>query len=115
MRALSIRQPYAELILRGVKTIEYRSRPTKIIGERFYIYASKGQETKRLRDVETKWLEQPDLPRGVIVGTAVISHCTNGGPPTGHSAYHWHLTDVQRIKHPRKPRGRPQPVWFRPF
>ena len=39
MRALSIRQPYAELILRGVKTIEYRSRPTKIIGERFYIYA----------------------------------------------------------------------------
>src|SRR5205823_13366640 len=41
MRALSIRQPFAELILRGIKTIEYRSRPTRIIGERFYIYASK--------------------------------------------------------------------------
>ena len=27
MRALSIRQPYAELILRGIKKIEYRSRP----------------------------------------------------------------------------------------
>jgi hypothetical protein len=27
MLALSIRQPYAELILRGEKTIEYRSRP----------------------------------------------------------------------------------------
>jgi len=53
MRALSIRQPYAELILRGtcgqqIKPIEFwfdrltagRSRPTKIIGERFYIYAS---------------------------------------------------------------------------
>jgi hypothetical protein len=26
MRALSIRQPYAELILRGIKTVEYRSR-----------------------------------------------------------------------------------------
>src|SRR5688572_7148094 len=26
MRALSIRQPYAEMILRGEKTIEYRSR-----------------------------------------------------------------------------------------
>jgi len=37
MRALSTRPPppYAELILRGVKTIEYRSRPTRIIGERF--------------------------------------------------------------------------------
>lgn len=28
MRALSIRQPWAELILRGVKTVEYRSRRT---------------------------------------------------------------------------------------
>src|SRR5688572_21152433 len=42
MRALSIRQPWAELILRGIKTIEYRSRPTRIVGERFWIYASKG-------------------------------------------------------------------------
>ena len=41
MRALSIRQPYAELILRGIKTIEYRSRRTRIIGERFYIYAAR--------------------------------------------------------------------------
>ena len=41
MRALSIRQPYAELILRGIKTVEYRSRGTRIIGERFYIYAAK--------------------------------------------------------------------------
>src|SRR5580692_7696018 len=41
MRALSIRQPYAELILRGIKPIEFRSRPTTIIGERFYIYAAK--------------------------------------------------------------------------
>ena len=40
MRALSIRQPYAELILRGVKTVEYRSFATRKIGERFYIYAS---------------------------------------------------------------------------
>ena len=29
-RALSIRQPYAEQILRGVKTAEFRSRPTKV-------------------------------------------------------------------------------------
>ena len=40
MRALSIRQPFAELILRGIKTVEYRSRPTRIIGQRFHIYAS---------------------------------------------------------------------------
>ena len=39
MRALSIRQPYAEQILRGTKRFEYRSRPTTI-RERVYIYAS---------------------------------------------------------------------------
>jgi hypothetical protein len=32
MRALSIRQPYAESILRGIKPIEFRSCPTRIIG-----------------------------------------------------------------------------------
>ena len=36
MRALSIRQPYAEQILRGTKRFEYRSRRTAI-RERVYI------------------------------------------------------------------------------
>jgi hypothetical protein len=34
MLALSIRQPYAELILRGMKPVEFRSRRTRIIGAR---------------------------------------------------------------------------------
>jgi len=34
MRALSIRQPYAELILRGIKTVELRSRSTRIAARR---------------------------------------------------------------------------------
>ena len=67
MRALSIRQPCAELILRGtcgeqIKPIELRSRSTKIIGERFYIYASQQGASGKLI--------LKDLPRGVIVGTA---------------------------------------------
>ncbi len=40
MRALSIRQPYAEEILRGIKKVEYRNRPTRVLGQRFYIYAA---------------------------------------------------------------------------
>jgi hypothetical protein len=47
MLAISIRQPYAELILRGIKTVELRSRGTLILGERFYIYAAKAK-AKRL-------------------------------------------------------------------
>ena len=53
-----------------------------------------------------------DLPTGVIVGSAVISHCT---PMPGVPAYEWHLADVERIASPRKPERQPQPVWFRPF
>jgi hypothetical protein len=49
------------------------------------------------------------MPTGVIVGTAVISDCRRNN---GH--YEWHLSKVKRIK-PRKPKGRPQPVWFQPF
>ena len=41
MRALSLRQPYAEEILRGIKAVEYRSRKTGIVGQRFYIYAAR--------------------------------------------------------------------------
>ena len=94
MRALSIRQPYAELILRGIKRIEYRSRRTNIVGERFYIYAAgkkwtagSGPRAVWSRDLagaepppwivelaEAMELLGPDvrLPSGVIVGSAVV-------------------------------------------
>ena len=98
MRALSIRQPFAELILRGIKTVEYRSRPTRIIGQRFHIYASLAPAGKirqahgwstdlampgqlppwMLELAEQIKLIPPDLelPRGVIVGSAVIERCS---------------------------------------
>lgn len=41
MLALSIRQPFAELILRRINTVVYRTRATRIVEERFHIYASK--------------------------------------------------------------------------
>jgi predicted transcriptional regulator len=155
MRALSIRQPYAELILRGIKPIEFRSRPTKRIGERFYIYASRQwaegklflegcrlkvqsdecrvQNEDRLR-VTSDNLEVPkavpqpwmlelarmlilkDLPTGVIVGTASIKEVVKvPSTSSGQALYEWHLTDVERVKKLRKPKGHPQPVWFTPF
>jgi hypothetical protein len=73
MRALSIRQPYAEQILRGRKRSEYRGRPTNI-RERVYIYASLtpgySEDWQKLK------LEPGDLPTGVLVGTVEIKDCT---------------------------------------
>jgi len=141
MHALSIRQPYAELILRGVKTIEYRSRSTRIVGERFYLYASgkwparkRGLAEDTLPVKQSPWsldLAMPgdavppwmvelanglrlfphELPTGVIVGSAIIEKVTRRDD----GMYQWHLTGVERAKHLRKPKGHPQPVWFTPF
>ena len=130
MRALSIRQPYAELILRGTKTIEYRSRPTRIVGERFYLYATKRWATTTNKawsldlamptDGPPPWMTElaeglrllpRDLPTGVLVGTATIARVT----ARADGMYAWHLADVERIAKYRTPRGHPQPVWFEPF
>lgn len=108
MRALSIRQPYVEQILRGIKAIEYRSRTCRIIGERFYIYAA--TRPGPLEEFARLDLRPGDLPTGVILGTAVISRVTRHG-----ATYHWHLTGVRRLRRPRKPNRQPQPAWFNPF
>ena len=64
MRALSIRQPWAELILLGHKTIEVRSRRTNL-RERVFIYAGlnriKPREEAR---ISTRFgIDVDDLPR----------------------------------------------------
>jgi hypothetical protein len=134
MRALSIRQPYAELILRGVKRVEFRSRPTSIVGERFWIYASQshGSPVKVWSDdlavehppawmldvaSQIKLLDPDDLPRGLLVGSAVIDKVTPYDPDDGlgyDGLWRWHLREVRRIERPVKPRGHPQPVWWLP-
>src|SRR5688572_8282748 len=105
--ALSIRQPFAEAILTGRKTIEYRSTPTKRLNERFLVYASERPRDRR----QFVRLGVPlDAPRGVIVGTVEISHCTRRG-----RTWRWHLRNPVRLKLPLRPTRHPQPAWFRPF
>jgi len=107
MRALSIRQPYVERIMRGEKTIEYRSQPTKVRG-RVYIYAS--LKPAQEQEFATLSAKPGDFPTGVIVGTVEIVDCTNRD-----GAYEWHLARPKRLARPLKPRNKPQPVWFYPF
>ncbi len=73
-RAISIRQPYAEQILRGIKIREYRSVPTNI-RERAFIYAS--ERPGPWFDFDLTGLDQETLPRGVLVGS-VESSAANG-------------------------------------
>ena len=110
LRALSIRQPNAEAILRGVKKIEYRSGPTKVRG-RFLIYASqrrygREEEAELMDDYGIKDVSCDDLPRGVLIGTVELHDCDGGD---------WRLCKPERAKRLLKPKKRPQPVWFYPF
>lgn len=107
MRALSIRQPYAEQILCGTKKIEYRSRPTKIRGK-FLIYAARNPGPQQ--EFEMLGLQPGDLPTGVLVGTADLVNCT--GRP---GAYEWHLRNPVRRAKPVEPKNHPQPAWFYPL
>jgi len=101
LRALSIRQPSAEKVLLGEKTVEYRSQPTKVRG-RIYLYAALGKS-----DADDG---AEDLPRGMVVGTIEIADCVGSD-----GEYEWLLANPQRLPEPLSPVEQPQPVWFYPF
>lgn len=110
VRALSIRQPHAEAIMRGVKKIEYRSGPTKIRG-RILIYASLGRysakaETEMMADYGIRDVTCDELPRGVLIGSVELFDCDGGD---------WHVRKPERAEKLVPPTKQPQPVWFYPF
>ncbi len=84
MFCLSIRQPWAWLIVKGFKDIENRSWGTKFKGP-ILIHASSSFDEDTLRDVEAvKLIEEligrrlpmrHEYPRGGIVGACVLTGC----------------------------------------
>jgi len=115
MQALSIRQPHAEAIMRGIKKIEHRSKPTTVRG-RIRIYAC----LHRYPAEEEAWMlsgqygmtdvSSDDLPRGVLIGTVELYDCTGAA-----GKYVWHLRNPERATRLLKPTKQPQQVWFNPF
>ena len=97
MRVLAVRQPWASLIVEGLKTIEIRSRSTNI-RERVAIYASKTPATKDdceyvsalvwelqnkyKRTLPSKYFVPYNyklFPSGQIIGTVEIESCEKLG------------------------------------
>ena len=107
-RALSIKQPYAEQILKGDKQHEIRNGRTHI-RERIYIYAS--ETPGPTHEFARMQLQPGDLPTGVLVGTVEITDCTPGGT----RKFRWHLARPERLSPPIKPVERPSRIWFYPF
>ncbi len=75
VRALTIRQPWAQLIMMGRKRIETRSMRTNRTG-RIYIHAATTMGPVERAAAIREGLDPDALPRGCIVGTATIDHST---------------------------------------
>jgi hypothetical protein len=124
--ALGIQQPWGELILRGVKTIEVRSQPTQIRGK-IYLYASQRGSTLPAASAAAarQGLDVESLPKGLLIGTVEIldarpctpadaaAACLPADLLTGRQA--WLLGQPQRLPRPLEVRFLPYGVWFYPF
>ena len=84
IKVISVRQPWAYLIVAGHKDIENRKWRTSYRG-RLLIHASQAMEPDDF-PMQRQWIETcgivipEDLPRGAIVGSATLAHvdCGNG-------------------------------------
>ncbi len=124
--ALGIRQPWAELILRGIKTVEVRSLPTRVRGP-IYLYTSQklADIPAAVEAVRNHGLNPEALTLGRIVGTVEIVDsrpCTPADvrpscvpEPLLNGRNGWVLQNPQRLDDPLRPRFLPYGVWFYPF
>ena len=77
MKVLTIRRPWATLIMRGDKRFEFRSWQTKYRGE-LLIHAGKGIDKEAVNRLE-KYLPK-DLPLGKILGKVMLVDCIRMSP-----------------------------------
>jgi hypothetical protein len=106
--AISIRQPYVEQILLGVKKYEYRSTLTHIRG-RVYLYASK-KAVESAAEWRKAGSERGKLPTGVIVGSVVIVGCKAWKD----GVFRYKLEAPKRLRRHLVPNAHPLPKFFKP-
>ncbi|MDP1624268.1 MAG: hypothetical protein Q8L64_00710 [bacterium] len=123
MKVLSIKQPWLYCIIELDKRIENRSwaPPERMIGERIALHASLKIDKQRTQMAHSlaKAEIPPDLPRGVIVATAVLlgvvsDFCVIGDIPTSYSLkddrwffgkFGWYLGKIIKLSNPIPARG----------
>jgi len=92
MKCLTVREPYASLIMAGVKTIEYRTwlPPAALIGQRIAIHSSQRAEPDAHAELAPHGLS----PRpGHVLGTVLLAGVREGDDEWEHCS-EAHLTKV---------------------
>jgi hypothetical protein len=112
MKTLSVKQPWAWLIVQGIKDVENRSRRTNFRG-RIQIHASKIVDYDALLWLEKKMgIFKPKMPllkdmaTGVIIGSVEIVECTQSCfSPWYQGRWGWILSEAKALKTPIPARG----------
>lgn len=104
MKAISIRQPWAWLIVQGHKNVENRQWPTRFRGQ-VLIHAAKGMTRDEYEDARSHAAHLgitipgfDELERGGIVGQATITDCVgDSSSPWFFGRYGFLLADTKRL------------------
>jgi hypothetical protein len=107
MRALTVRQPWADAIAHGPKRVENRTRPTKYQG-RLPIHAGLAADRSALHGgLQDDW---PDT-RGAVIATAYLTGCHEAQPEgccgawSFPDSWHWLLALVRPLAEPVPAKG----------
>ena len=110
MKVLTIKQPWASLIIQGYKRFEFRSWQTKYRGE-LLIHAGKGIDKETVKRLE-KYIPE-NIPLGKIIGKVKLVDCIKMSPEfkeillkenkdiytdsSFKENYGWQLTNIQKF------------------
>src|SRR5574344_1184368 len=118
MKVLTIKQPWASLIISGYKRFEFRSWQTKYRGE-LLIHAGKGIDKEAMKRLK-KYIPD-DMPLGKIIGEATLVACIKMCPEfkdmllkenkdiytesSFKEHYGWQLTSIETFDKPIEAKG----------
>ena len=112
MRALSIRQPWAWLVVSGYKDVENRTWATRFRG-RVYVHAGRAAMPAGSFPAQEEYIRRAgiwipeDLPRGAIVGEVDIVDCVElAESPWFCGPYGWVVAEPLRYEVPIPCRGK---------
>ena len=118
MKVLTIREPWASLVIEGYKEYEFRSWKTSYRGK-ILIHAGLNVE----KDVLDRFKDYPlDIKKGMIIGEAILTDCikvtpifqeklekkdkTVYGRSKHKNTYGWKLENVVKYKKPIEAKGK---------
>ena len=121
MKVLSVQQPWASLIVAGIKDVENRTWKPKEMPGRILIHASKKCSLRTVSEEPIEWVQEilneitfgnlpdlPEMPDGAIIGYVTVESVDKdnarsiwaAGENDDEKLYYWHLKDAYIFDEP---------------